>query len=535
MLKVKAAKTYQLNNGEMKEIEAGGRKALLIKNFDTFYALSPKCNHYGAPLNSGVLSGERVVCPWHHAAFNIKNGKMIEPPAIDNIHSFEVIVEGEDIFINFPEEDSDFRPPDMHIPDEPRADKMIVILGGGAAGNIAAQTLRTEGFDGRIHLITQEDKLPYDRPNLSKEYLQGKAPESWMPLRSRQFFERNKINLIQGKKVVKINTEGNQIFFDDESWITYHKLLISPGAVPVKLGLKGEDLDNVFYLRSYSDSDRIINSLNNVKNAVVIGAGFIAMETATSLGELGIKVDVAAPEKLPFAKKLGHDIGEMLKKEHERKGVRFHMESKPVSFIGDSKVEEVELDNGKRLKADLVIIGVGVRPATDMIKDIHLNEDGSLKTDEYMRVKNDVYAAGDAAYFVSPINGKHARIEHWRTAHQQGISAAKNMLGQNEKFAGIPFFWTEQAGLQIQYVGHTQNWEDSVTVGSIEDKNFIRYYIEEGKVAAAAGIRREKELGAVEELMRMDMMPPPDRLKDFKPVEELNTINLNYTSSDLSS
>ena len=516
-------KKDELKNGEMKEVEAGDHKLLLSRIDDKYYIVDAHCNHYGAPLKDGVLSGERVVCPWHHAVFNAKTGKALDGPAIDDIPALEVQIKEKDLIVELPEEYEGFKIPDMVAPDKPKSDHVFVIIGGGAAGNMAAQTLREDGFEGRLIMISEDERLPYDRPNVSKEYLSGEAPKEWMTLRSEDFYDKYKIELMMNNRVSNINTENYQITYE-QGTLAYHRALIATGGSPVKLDLPGADLENIMYLRSYTDADRLIDAQEGKKNIKIIGASFIAMETADSLTKRGHKVTVIAPELVPFEKVFGTDIGALFKEAHKQQGVDFKLGRKPKEFKGEGKVEKIVLDNGETYDADLVIIGVGIEPNADISGNVRPNDEGSLDVDKYLRISNDVYAAGDVARYVDRRTGEKQRIEHWRTAHQQGQVAALNMNGRTIEYKAIPFFWTRQAGLSIKYLGHAKKWDEIIFAGNVEDKKFLAYYVKDKKVHAVAGMNMHKAMAAIEELMRMEKMPLVSKLDEIDILEYFESV-----------
>ncbi len=513
---VKVAEVNELKNGEMKAFSIGnGNKILLSKIDNEFSALAAYCTHYGAPLEEGALSGNTIVCPWHHACFNAKSGDLLEPPARDSLPKYEVLIKDNNVFVKVPEELEASRIPSMSKKDE-NEKSIYVIIGGGASGNSAAQAMREAGFKGSIKMITQEDKVPYDRPNLSKDYLQGTAEAEWMPLRPEDFYKEYGIEILFGKKVKSIDSANNNISFENGEDLKYDKLLIATGGTPRKLNIPGSDLKNIFYLRSFADSDEIINKAKDSKKAVVIGASFIAMESAHSLTERGLKVTVVAPEEIPFERVFGKEIGSLFKRQHEAKGVEFKLGKNVKSFEGSGSLKSVVLDNGEKIETDLVVVGIGVKPLTDFIKDISLQKDGSLKVDEHFKVNNNVYAAGDIAGYDDWRTKESIRIEHWRTAEQHGRNAGFNIAGKEIPFNGVPFFWTVQAGITLNYVGHAKEWDETFVDGNIDSQNFICYFLKYDKVYAAAGVNKDKELAAIEALMQKNKMPSASEIKSGK-------------------
>jgi NADPH-dependent 2,4-dienoyl-CoA reductase/sulfur reductase-like enzyme len=465
-------------------------------------------------LDRGILSGERIVCPWHHACYNAKSGNLEEPPSRDALASFEVEVDGDDIYVKVPEKFKGSRTPDMVSYDPQSENRSFVIIGAGAAGSMAAQTLREDGFKGEIIMLTHEDRMPYDRPNLSKDYLQGDAKDEWMPIRDDDFYNKYGIEVLRKKHVTGIDIKNREVSVASGDSIKYDRLLITTGGEPRKLDIPGADLQNVFTLRTFDDCDRIIASAKNAAKAVVIGASFIGMETAFSLTKRKLQVTVVAPEKTPFSHVFAPEVGELFRKKHEEIGVRFRLGDSVERIKGNSKVNAVVLESGDKVEADMVIMGVGVKPSSDFLKGLDLESDGSLKVDEYFNVTEDVFAAGDIASFPYWYNDDVIRIEHWRTAEQQGRYAAYNMLDKKVPFRSIPFFWTAQVGLQFRHVGYVRDWEDIIIEGDVSRGSFILFYIKNNKVQAISGIKYDKEIDAVEELMRQDRMPSPDELRD---------------------
>ena len=504
----------ELKDGEMKRVSIDGTDVLLSRINGNFYAVGASCTHYGAPLDLGILNGERIVCPWHHACFNAKTGDLLEPPARDALPQYGIRIDGDDVIVKLPEKVEDKRIPKM-VKYDPQSDgRIFIIIGAGAAGNAAAQALREEGFKGHIIMITYENRVPYDRPNLSKEYLQGKAEDEWMPLRSEEFYNEYGIESMLRKEVTHVDTSSKTVSFDSGETLKYDKLLIATGGKPRTLNVPGAELKNILTLRSYDDSDEIIKASENASRVAVVGASFIGMETAFSLTERKLQVTVIAPESVPFERVFGKEIGKLFQKQQEDNGATFKLGVAVTKFEGDGKVEAVVLENGERVEADLVVVGIGVKPATDFLKGIDLESDGSIKVNQYFCAAQDVYAAGDIARFPDWRTGEYIRIEHWRTAEQQGRIAAHNMVGKETPYNSVPFFWTAQAGLNFRYVGHVKDWDNLIIEGDVSSKEFIAFYVKNNQILAAAGNKRDKEMAAVEELMRLKKMPAPEALKD---------------------
>ena len=509
---VHLANTSDLKSGEMKELAAGDTRILLARVDDQFYAVSATCPHYGGSLVEGALCGTHVVCPLHHAVFNVVNGNLEEPPALDALVSYEVRVEDERVIVRVPEEAADRRAVSMVNRDVADA-RRFVIIGAGAAGYAAAQTLREEGFRGRIAMITREDRAPYDRPNLSKDYLHGHAEPEWMPLRAEDFFTEHDIELLFNREVTRVDARAKTIVFEGGDKMDYDALLVATGGAPVRLNIPGSDLKDVCVLRSFADADSIIEIASRSRRVVVVGASFIGMEAAYSLRERGLDVTVVAPSAEPFETTLGNEIGAVFRHEHEKHGVRFKLGSIVYRFEGIHDVEAVTLDNGESIETDMVVVGAGVRPATNFLEGVELDKSGGVVVDSRLRAADGLYAAGDIVNFADSRTGQRMRIEHWRTAQQQGRTAARNMLGHDVAFAAVPFFWTQQFDITLRYVGHATSWDEIIYQGDLAAHDFLAFYIKNERVTAVAGMNRDRELAAVEVLMSLDRMPTREQLK----------------------
>jgi apoptosis-inducing factor 3 len=527
MKEIAVAKINDLQNGQMQQIEVENSQILLSRINDQYYATSAFCTHYGAPLAKGVLCGERIVCPWHNACFNAIAGQQEEPPGLDSLTHFAVRVEGEQIFVNLPDEITQKRTLSM-ARHEPSIDsRTFVILGAGAAGMAAVEMLRQKGFQGKVILIGAEAHLPYDRTKLSKNYLQGDGDAESLSVRNREFYDQHNIELRFGQAVTEVDAVNQKITFADHSELEFDSLLIATGGLARKLDVPGSDLANIFTIRQPEDTDSILELVKNVQQAVVIGSSFIGMEAAASLNQQGLDVTVVSPSKVPFEKVLGERLGKMFQQVHESQGVKFKFETKAVEFAGNEQVEQVILDDGSKLAADLVILGIGVQPNTSYLQGVKLNEkDHSIPVNNYLQTEiNDIYAAGDLASFpYAPMN-KSTRIEHWRLAAQQGRIAAANMLNNDqlqEVERIVPFFWSNQYDLKLRYVGHVEKWDEIQIAGNLDSPEFLAYYLKNDQIMAVAGINRDRDLAAISELMRSQKMPTAAAVKDT----EINWLNL---------
>jgi NADPH-dependent 2,4-dienoyl-CoA reductase/sulfur reductase-like enzyme len=378
-------------------------------------------------------------------------------------------------------------------------------------------------------MITQELRLPYDRPNLSKGYLSGDAGPEALPWRTPEFYRDYGIEVLVGQRVARVEVPLKTLNFADGRTLTYDALLLATGGAPRRLEIPGAQRPNVFTLRSADDADAIIGAALPASRVVVIGTGFIGMEAAAALTKRGLAVTVVGRGAIPLDRQLGPEIGGMLQQAHEEHGVAFRLGRTPVRLEGDGRVHALVLDDGEVLPADLVVVGLGVKPATDILQGVKLNPDGSVSTDRRLRVTEGLYAAGDVARFPDWRTGEAIRIEHWRLAEQHGRVAAHNLAGRRVEFAGIPFFWSEQFDLFLQYVGHAESWDELIVHGDLAGRNFLGFYVKGNRVMAAAGLQRDRQLAALAELMRLDIAPAPEELRrnqGFDPGERLKTLQV---------
>jgi NADPH-dependent 2,4-dienoyl-CoA reductase/sulfur reductase-like enzyme len=365
----------------------------------------------------------------------------------------------------------------------------VVIIGAGAAGNAAAEMLRREGYDGPITLIGADEFLPYDRPNLSKDYLAGTAPEEWIPLRSADFYREQRIDTVTNTSVTAVDPKAKQVTLSDGRSLGHGSLLLATGAEAVRLEIPGDDLPHVCYLRTLTDSRRIIAKAKNAKRAVVIGASFIGLEVAASLRERKLEVAVVSKGPLPLEKVLGRELGNLIRETHEAHGVKFHLERTPAGI----QDRFVRLDDGTILDCDLVVIGIGVRPNTALAEKAGIATDNGVLVDEFLETNAPgVFAAGDIARWPDPRAGR-IRVEHWVVAERQGQTAARNILGAREPFIAPPFFWSNHFDVAIRYVGHGSRDDRAVVSGDLEAKDASVIFRAGDKVTAVASIGRDLE------------------------------------------
>src|ERR1700736_1664072 len=437
-----------------------GDEAVLVARRGTeYFAIGASCTHYGGPLAEGLMADDTVRCPWHHACFSLRTGEALRAPALDPVSSWNVETSGGKLFVR--EKQPEKKRPAVSA----KAPENVIIVGGGAAGNAAAEMLRREGYSGDVTMISADDAVPYDRPNLSKDFLAGTASEEWIPLRSMDFYREHEIELLLNTRVAAIDPRDKSVRLANGSHRKFDTLLLAMGAEPVKLKVPGADAPHVCYLRSQSDCRAIIAKADNAKRVVLVGASFIAMEVAAFLIQRKLQVHVVAPEAVPMETILGPQGGEYLHRLHERNGVVFHLQQSVVA-IDERKVT---LKDGHAIEADLVVIGIGVKPLIDLAERAGIKTDKGVSVNEYLETSiPQIFAAGDIARWPDPLTGDHIRVEHWVVAERQGQTAARNILGGRERFDAVPFFWTSQYDFTLNYVGHAEKWDKLDLDGSIE-------------------------------------------------------------------
>ncbi|MBO0696256.1 MAG: FAD-dependent oxidoreductase, partial [Verrucomicrobia bacterium] len=365
----------------------------------------------------------------------------------------------------------------------------IVIVGGGAAGNAAAEMLRREGYNGPVTLISADESLPYDRPNLSKDYLAGTAPEEWIPLRTADFYREQKVDTVTNTSVTAIDPKAKQVTLSDGRTLGYGALLLATGSEPVRLSIPGDDLPHVCYLRTLADSKRIIEKAKDAKRAVVIGSSFIGLEVAASLRERKLEVAVVGRESLPLEKVLGPELGKLIHQTHEAHDVKFHLGRTPAVI----QEKQVRLDDGTILDCDLVVVGIGVRPNTALAEKAGIATDNGIVVNEFLETNvPGIFAAGDIARWPDPRAGR-IRVEHWVVAERQGQTAARNILGAREPFNLPPFFWSNHFDLHIHYVGHGSGKNRATVSGNLEAKDASVVFRDGNKIAAVASVGRDFE------------------------------------------
>jgi apoptosis-inducing factor 3 len=460
---------------------------LLARQGDEFFAIGATCSHYSGPLAEGLMAGDTVRCPWHHARFSLRTGEAIGAPAFNALPCWRVEKSDDKVFVRERTAPADRSEPSKPARATVKPDR-IVIVGGGAAGFAAAEMLRREGFGGSLTLVSADNEPPYDRPNCSKDYLAGSAPEDWMPLKPAEFYKEYSIDLQLGSEVTAIDSGPRQVALANGRKIAFDKLLLATGAEPVRLQLPGADQPHVHVLRSLSDARAIIANATAARHAVVIGASFIGLEVAAALRTRNLDVHVVAPERRPLERILGPEFGDFIRELHEKHGVVFHLEDTVTSIEGTN----AKLKSGATLPADVVVVGVGVRPRLQLAERAGVKIDRGVAVNEYLETSiPDIYAAGDIARWPDPHTGENLRIEHWVVAERQGQAVARNMLGQEQRFSEVPFFWSQHYDVPINYVGHAEKWDSVDIDGNIKSRDCLVRYRQNGKVLAVASIFRD--------------------------------------------
>jgi NADPH-dependent 2,4-dienoyl-CoA reductase/sulfur reductase-like enzyme/nitrite reductase/ring-hydroxylating ferredoxin subunit len=470
-----------LADGGMIGGHVGEEPVLLARRGDEFFAIGSACSHYGGPLAEGLAVGDTVRCPWHHARFSLRTGEAIGAPAFNPVACWRVDKRDGKACVR-----EKITPPDRRSAGE--NSERVVIVGGGAAAFATAEMLRREGFAGSVTLLSSDDAAPYDRPNCSKDYLAGNAPEDWIPLKPAEFYREHAIDVALGTNVTGIDVKAQQVAVAGGRNVAFDKLVLATGAEPIRLDIPGAREPHVHVLRSLGDARAIIANAKEARRAVVVGASFIGLEAAASLRARELEVHVVAPERRPMERILGREFGDFIRELHEGHGVIFHLEETATAIDG----HKVKLKGGTTLSADLVVVGIGVRPRTGLAEQAGLAIDRGVVVNEYLETSAPgIYAAGDIARWPDPHSGEKLRIEHWVVAERQGQTVARNILGRRERFADVPFFWSQHYDLPINYVGHAEKWDKLEIEGDIKARDCVVRYRRDGKLLAVASIYRD--------------------------------------------
>jgi NADPH-dependent 2,4-dienoyl-CoA reductase/sulfur reductase-like enzyme/nitrite reductase/ring-hydroxylating ferredoxin subunit len=462
----------------------GGEDVLLVLAGAEVFAIEPACSHYHGPLADGLVVDYTIRCPWHHACFSLRTGEATRAPALNALAVWEVMRDRDRIIVKRRRGQPEPATPHRTAPTPDR----FVIVGGGAAGFAAAEMLRREGFAGAVTMLSDDGATPVDRPNLSKDYLAGNAPEDWLPLRPEDYYPDAGIDLRLNTTVAAIDPKARSVTLGNGDTLPFDRLLLATGAEPVTLQIPGAEPSRIRTLRSVADSRAIIEAAGGARRALVIGASFIGLEVAASLRARKLEVHVVAPEQRPMERILGPDMGDFVRALHEENGVNFHLGDTVVRFDGP----RATLKGGGVIEADLVVAGVGVRPRLALAEQAGLAVDRGVRVDSYLETSAPgLFAAGDIARWPDPHSGESIRVEHWVVAERQGQTAARNMLGRRERFDAVPFFWSQHYDVPINYVGHAEGFDDIVVYGSIAARDCLVKYRKGGRVLAVASIYRD--------------------------------------------
>jgi NADPH-dependent 2,4-dienoyl-CoA reductase/sulfur reductase-like enzyme/nitrite reductase/ring-hydroxylating ferredoxin subunit len=464
-----------------------GEEAILMRRGKDYFAVGASCTHYHGSLAKGLIVGDTIRCPLHHACFSLRTGEALYAPALDPIACWRVEVLLDKIFVR-----EKLNLPKRAIESTGAAPSKIpasmIIVGGGAAALGAADMIRRSGYLGPVTMVSADDVAPYDRPNLSKDFLAGTAPEEWMPLRSAQYYADQQIELLLNQRVTAIDAARRVATLDDGRQLAYGALLLATGADPVHLAIPVKAPARIHYLRTMADSRAIIAAAEPAKAAVVVGASFIGLEVAAALRARGIDVHVVGLEQVPLERVMGREVGRFLRTVHESHGVTFHL-GRSVSQVDGKRVT---LNDGTTLQADLVVLGVGVRPAIALAEQAGLKIDRGVLVNEFLETSAPgVFAAGDIARWPDPHSGDRIRVEHWVVAERQGQAAARNMLGLRQPFAAVPFFWSQHYDLAINYVGHAEKFDATTIEGTLESRDCAVTYRLGERTLAVATISRD--------------------------------------------
>lgn len=487
----------QLRDGASLAGRVGEDDVLLVRSGGRFFAVAAMCTHYHGLLAEGLVAGDTIRCPLHHASFSLSTGEALFAPALEPLARWRVEQQGDAVFVREP-----LAPPPTNAAVPAQPPSSVVIVGGGAAGHSAAEMLRRRGYDGPITIVSADADPPVDRPNLSKDFLEGAAPDEWMPLWPAERYVERRIGLELTSRVTAIAPGERTLTLADGSTRPYGALLLATGADPIHLSITGAPADRVLYLRSFADSRVVVQHAQKATRVVVVGASFIGLEAAMALRARGISVHVVAPDQTPLERILGHEIGRFVQSLHESNGVAFHLGQTVAAFDGRS----VTLSDGSPIDdVDFVLVGAGVRPATSLAEKAGLSIDRGIVVNAFLETSAPgIYAAGDVARYPDARTGAAVRIEHWVVAQQQGQVAARNMLGARERFTSIPFFWSRHYNTTIRYTGHAERWDRIVVDGSLEQEDAtVSYYLGDTRFAVATVGRDRENLEAEQEFERV--------------------------------
>ncbi|KAK2882067.1 apoptosis-inducing factor 3-like [Channa argus] len=490
-----------LQEGQMMEVEVGHHSVLLTRSEGKYSAIGNQCTHYGAPLCKGVISGNRVRCPWHGACFNVHTGDLEEYPGMDCLPCHKVKIQNSKVYVSVIKKTlgQEKRIKSMGTA-VPGVTHTILLLGGGAASLICAETLRQENFSGRIIMVSKDDLLPYDKTRLSK--VMNVASDSIL-LRRMEFFHQYDIEVWLRKEALSVDTDKKTVAFDDGSVQSYDQLLVSTGCRAKGLDVPGMKLDNVKMLETPEDA-RQIHEVCLGCNVVLVGTSFVGMEVASYLIDKASSITVIGSSEMPYQNTLGPEIGRVTMMMLSEKNVRFYMNDNVTEVRGvNGKVKEVELKSGKVIPADVLIVGIGIIPNSEFLQGSKIKMDSKhfVTVDKYMRTNvPDVFCGGDLATFpLAMAKDQLVNIGHWQMAQAHGRIVALNMLNKQSELTSVPFYWTILLGKTIRYAGYGEGYTEIVLKGTFEDNKFLALYIKNNEVIAAASLNYDPAASAVAE------------------------------------
>ena len=402
--------------------------------------------------------------------------------------------------------------------------RTMVIAGAGLAGARAAETLRDEGFSGRVVLVGAEAERPYERPPLSKGYLQGTAERDAAFVHSESFYDDHDIELRTSTRVTALDPAGRTVVLDRSERVRYDRLLLATGSEPRRLDVPGEGLEGVHLLRTLADADRLSRALDSATKVVVIGSGWIGSEGAASARTLGKDVTLVGRDDSPLRRVLGPELGAVFGRLHADHGVHLAMNTEVEAILGTHVVDGVRTRDGRTFDADVVVVGVGARPRVELARDAGLAINGGVATDESLHTSaNWIYAAGDIASAWHPLFGARLRVEHWANAGHQGRIAARNMLDAGASYDRIPYFFSDQFDLGMEYSGYAPRWDRVVVRGDVEGREVVAFWLREGRVVAGMNVNVWDLAEPIQGLIRSGRPVDPIRLADSDvPIEELS-------------
>ncbi len=460
----------------------GGEAVLIARVDGVLHAIGAECTHYHGPLAQGLVKDGAVRCPWHHACFSLKTGEAVGAPDFDPVACYAVEERDGAVFVGAKLETR------SSTPATPVEAKRVVIVGGGAGGFAAAEMLRRKGYGGDLVMLSADTDPPYDRPNCSKDFLSGDAPPEWMPLRDEPFYRDQRIDLRLSTEVESLDPAARTVTIRGGEAIGWDVLILATGAEPQRPLIPGLDGADVFLLRSLEDAKALAAAAQGAKVAAVIGANFIGLEAAAALTKRGLQVHVVAPDRVPFEKTLGEQVGRWAQGVHEEKGVVFHLGRQVKGWVDGV----LNLDDGGSIAADIVVVGAGVKPRVALAEAAGLAVDNGVVVDDRLRAAPGIYAVGDIARYPEPISGKLARIEHWVHAQRQGQHVARLILGEDAPFTDVPFFWSAHYEAAFHYDGHAESFDPPRVEGSVEGYDALVRYEKDGKLLAVVTLDRDE-------------------------------------------